>query len=88
MNGSHHGFAMLASIVLTAACVLPLSATVEVADKQGPRYWDDAVRQVIPGRMPFALPASSDNTDASLQIRRLCVQGHEVAAQAYFSHPY
>jgi len=85
MNGARYGFATLASLVFMAAWLLPRCGFAEVVEDNSPRYWDDAARKVMPGTMPFALPASSDNANVALQVRRLCVQGRKVVAQVYNS---
>lgn len=85
MSCVRHGLATLARLVFIAAWLLPVCGIAEVVEDNSPRYWDDAARLVVPGTMPFALPASSDNANVALQVRRLCVQGRKIVAQVHNS---
>lgn len=54
-----------------------------LAQEEGPKYWDDYARKVLPGFLPFASPGPESKEPSALHVRRLCVQGKDMIAEVY-----
>lgn len=85
MHGKPAAFIGLAQIALIVLSFLPLAGFADSDDEQSPKYRDDGARMILSERMPFSMPAPSNNGDGALHIRKICVQDHKLTAQVFNS---
>ena len=82
MKHADLGLVKMTGIALGMIGLLPLCGAAGSVDERDPKYWDDAARMVLTGKIPFQLPEASGHGE-TLQVRKLCVLGNEMVAQVF-----